>query len=222
MKKRPQQWFIDLGHSVLNHGAVQDLPPELDVLLVRRPTEDRIVSYFMYFWTMAAAAMHSRVLMTTQRGVTWNLSRQARHTNIARFSVDWGNIQTVLEFKDMPYVYAPERGKVDTNAWLSSAFGPGASPFFYIDFLPDIAAWTTQDKLRLRPLAISEVDDFFAKKFGRPLGRRNLSATPTDLRLEPAAVSAIQEAAESYSRKDVSIFKFLSNSRDQIAESTWL
>ena len=181
MRHRKGPWFIDFGSRPVTADELNSLPEGVQIIFPLRPTAERIASYMRYFLLVTQAADKSHILRTRRWAVTWNLSRRGGHPHVPRFSLDFNTVQNIEDLQHSAPAYRRSNGQFDSEAWLQVALHSLEHPFLYRDLVPDLIANPDTYSLRLKPIAVNELNEVMRRTFGIQLRRMNISQDQVSL-----------------------------------------
>lgn len=209
--RQGQAWVLNLGQFRLTSEEARDIPAEMPIIVPLRNSADRLVSYFRYYWTMAEAARHSRVLVTRRHAMTWMLTPGGTLGNIPRFSRDPLKVSEVQRFQFLPSTYLQNDGYgIRWEEWLDDALGEASSLFLYSDLLPDMLSPVDPRWSRLVPMRIPEVVRWVEEDLGTRVSLRNVSRTSSRRFDLEAAAARLEEVAADLVAGDSEIWQALS------------
>ena len=199
-------WCLWLGHLRLSSDEFADIPASMPVIVPLRPTADRFVSYFRYYWTMADAARHRRFLITAGHEFTWSLRREIELGSIPRFSRQPEDVREVSRYRELPQIYLqPDGRSIDVRAWAADALDESASPFLYRDFLPEELLIGAHSN-RLRSATVDALGNWLQEEYGVSLRPRNVSRRSVDMVDLSSAMHAIIDLAPVVAARDEAVW----------------
>lgn len=206
-----EPWVLNLGHLRLTREEAADIPPGMPLVVPLRDSAERLVSYFRYYWTVAEAAPHSRVLVTRRHALTWNPSVGVPLASVPRLSRDPRKVAAVRANQHLPAQYVEEDGyRIRWQAWLTDALAAGSSPFLYRDLLPDLQSTHDPRWARLVPMTVPDVVRWAETVSGGPAPRRNVSRTTSSRYDLERAAAAVSELAAERVHADAEMWELLS------------
>jgi hypothetical protein len=210
--KGGRPWILNLGHFQLTSEEAQDIPAEMPIIVPMRNSEERLISYFRYYWTMVEAAQRSRVLVTRRHTFTWMLASGVPRGKIPRLSRDPHEVLEVQQFQFQPINYVqPDGYGIRWRKWLDDALSEESSPFLYRDLLPDLRTSSDLRWSRLVPMSVTDVVRWAEKEMGTRVRPRNVSRRSSSQFDLAQAMQLVGEVAADRVAGDAELWRELSS-----------